>query len=64
MVAWNQMIPISPFTRPFGTIPLNQSEGGNRMCTFLNHAVKARQPVILHLHGGSNVEDQAPSAPF
>jgi hypothetical protein len=34
------------------------------MCTFLNHAEKARQPVILHLHGGSNVEDQAPSAPF
>jgi hypothetical protein len=28
----------------------------------LDHAVKVRQPLIFHLHGGSDVEDQAPFA--
>ena len=29
----------------------------------LNHAVRAYPPLILHLHGGSDVEHQAPSTP-
>ena len=29
-----------------------------------NHAMRAYPHLILHLHGGSDVEDQPPSAPI